>query len=400
MVTLSSRRERVDQLALVLDGALSPDDARGDVRRLASLAGTVTAEIEPPRLDEAGRERIRTQLMAAVHADLHDEVDAARTGRVRAPRSARTAVATGVASLLIGTGGVAVAAQEALPGDTLYGIKQATESVRIAAAGDLTERGRLDLVLAGERLEEVTAAVARGGVRDEDLIATFQRMDARSRSGAETLARVAERSNEPELLDEIERFTERQGRGIIDVFDQLPVGVRPYAEDSLATLRSIRDDLLGSLGTGDVASAELTATIDSLLRSSPLPPGPALLDPTAPRSSSSTSEPSTDGGDEATAPDAPDVTDAEQPALPLPEPDGTTADDGSDLVPRLPEPLDEVGETVDSTIDGLVDGAETLLEDTTGAVDDVVDEVDDAVDDTVDETLGTLDGILGGSSTD
>jgi hypothetical protein len=104
VVTLSSRRERIDQLADLLDGTLADDDARRDVRRLATLASTVTAEIELPRLEATERDRIRERVMAAVHTDLH-EAEAARTGTARAPRRARAAVATGVASVLIGTGG-------------------------------------------------------------------------------------------------------------------------------------------------------------------------------------------------------------------------------------------------------------------------------------------------------
>lgn len=408
MVTLSSRRERVEQLAGYLDGTLPDDAVRSDVRRLATLAGTVTAEIEPPRLSEAERDRIRTRIMAAVHTDLQ-AADAVRTGTARAPRSARAAVATGVASVLIGTGGVAVAAQEALPGDALYGIKQATESVRVAAAGDATEQGRLELALAAERLDEVTAAVDRGGARDDALIDTLQRMDARSAAGAETLVRIADTSGDRELLDEVEDFIARQAGGLFEVFDRLPVQVRPHAEDSLATLRAIRDELVGpALGTDrDVASAELAAAIDALLRSAPLPPAPALESP----SGGGTDEPSNAGsraptstsGSTDQAPAAP-VTpeDSDVPALPVPAPDRTTTSggDGGDrtLVPRLPGPLDDVGRTVDDTVGGVLDSTGKLLDDTTGAVGDVVEGVGDAVGGVLDSTLGGVGRLLGGSS--
>lgn len=391
MVTLSSRRERVEQLAGVLDGTLPEGAARSDVRRLASLAGTVATQVEAPQLSETERDRIRTRVMAAVHTDLH-EADAVRTGAARAPRSARAAVATGVASVLIGTGGVAVAAQEALPGDALYGIKQATESVRVAAAGDLTEQGRLDLALAAERLEEITAAVHRGGVRDDALIDALQRMDARTRTGAETLARVAERSSEPELLEELARFTELQAGGLVDVFDRLPVEVRPHAEDSLATLRAIREELLTPvLGSdGDVTSSELTAAIESMLRPSPLPPAPALEEPAAPSSEA----PSPADGDtvppnEGTPPTTEPTT---EPQLPLPG--RTTTSGGADrsVVPRLPGPLDEVGEAVDDAVGEVLDGTGKLLEDTTGTVDGV----GDAVGGVLDGPLGTVTIILRG----
>lgn len=81
----------------------------------------------------------------------------------RAPgRSPRVAVATGLISALVAAGGVTVAAQEALPGDALYGLKKVTESVRVAVAADQVEVGRLELRLARERLEEIVAASERG----------------------------------------------------------------------------------------------------------------------------------------------------------------------------------------------------------------------------------------------
>jgi hypothetical protein len=49
---------------------------------------------------------------------------------------ARVAVASTMAASMVGATGVAVAAQEALPGDALYGVKKATESLRLSLAGD------------------------------------------------------------------------------------------------------------------------------------------------------------------------------------------------------------------------------------------------------------------------
>jgi hypothetical protein len=372
VVTLSGRRERVEQLAALLDGTLPEDEARPDVRRLASLAGTVSTEIAPPRLDEAERDRIRTRVMAGVHTDLQG---ASAPAPVRSARSRRTAVATGLASVVIGASGVAVAAQEALPGDTLYGIKQATESVRIAAAGDLTEHGRLELALAAERLEEVTAAVERGGVRDQDLIDTLQRMDERSVSGARTLVRVAERSGEPELLEEVARFTEQQASGIVEVMPELPITVRPHAEDSLAILRAIRTELLAPLvGSSDLASAEFAAAVDAMLRSSPLP----TPDREAEGSANDPTGATDDDGSETATPSTGATTDPVE----LPGTDTTTG--GSGL-------LDEVGDAVGDTVEEVVEGGERLLEDTGGAVEDTVDEVGKTVDRTVEKSVDTID---------
>lgn len=389
MVTLNGRRERIDQLADLLDGTRDEDEVRGDVRRLATLAGTVQREIELPALDAASRERIRTVVMAGVHTDLQEQ-DAVRTGRTRAPRSARTVVATGVASVLIGTGGVAVAAQEALPGDALYGIKQATESVRMATAGDATEQGRLHLALATERLEEVEHAVARGGVRHEALIDTFTRMDSRSLRGAEALIAAAEEDGDTALLAEVARFTERQAGGIVDVFDDLPIQVRPHAEDSLATLRHIRAQMLAPAFGADVTAAELSG-VEAQLRSSSLPPRPA---------EAATEERERDAEDESSRSDEGTTLEVPRPSggsteLPVPEPGGTVPGDRDrELVPRLPGGLDDVGDAVDDTVGEVVDGTGELLDDATDAVDESVDGAVEGTLDTVDDVVDGVDDLL------
>ncbi len=393
MVTLSSRRERIDQLAALLDGDLADHQVRAEVRRLATLAATVTTEVERPTLAADERDRIRTRVMAAVHTDLQ-AAEVERRAPRRAARSTRAAVATSVASVLIGTGGVAVAAQEALPGDALYGIKQATESVRVAAAGDLLTQGRIELALAVERLEEVTTAVDRGDVRGDALVDTLARMDQRSITGTDTLARVAEREDDPALLAEIATFTERQADGLVDVFGRLPVDVRPHAEDSLATLRAIRERYLtGAFAEADVSSAELAGAVDELLRSSPLPaaptedPAPAPTEDAADHAPDATPQPS---GSDTTVPTSP------LPSLPLPtdRPEGAP-EERRRIVPPLPGPLDEVGKGLDDTVGGVLDGTGKLIEDTTGAVDDVLDGVGGVVDGVVDGVGGLLDGVGG-----
>ncbi len=388
MVTLSNRRERADQLAQVLEGRLDPADAPRDVRQLATLASTVTTELTIPVLEAEARERIRTRLLAEIHTDAHAAAAGAVALDARRARR-RVVVATGVASVLVGTSGVAVAAQQALPGDALYGIKQATESVRVAAAGDLTEQGRIELALASERLEEIVESVDRGDVRDEALVETLSRMDARSRAGAGTLLRVAERTGDTGVLEEVAAFTEQQARGLVDVFDRLPVTVRPHAEDSLAVLRAIRADLFGA-STADAASASADGNdaLADLLRSAPLPAAPAVPVGDA--------DPGTEG---APAQDGSIPSDGAPSAPSLPEPNVGGRDAGTELrtvVPRLPGPLDDLGRVVDDTVGGVIEGTGDLVEDTTGTVGEVLDGTGEVVDDLVDGVGGLLDGATQG----
>jgi hypothetical protein len=394
--TLYGRRERVEQLAALLDGTLAPDDVPGDLRRLATLASTVTDEVELPALDAQARDRIRTRVVADVHRDLHEA--ARETTAVAVHRRGALALAGGVASVVIGAAGVAVAAQGALPGDLLYDVKQATESVRLAAAGDPTEQGRLELALAEVRLEELTAAVERGDVRDEVLVDTLARMDVRTRDGAVTLVRVAERDGDAALLDEVGAFTERQADGIVAVFDDLPVTVRPHAEDSLSLLRTVRVQLLDPLvgGEGPTAAEQVTE-LEERLRSTTLPAAPPDADDGTTTTTTTPTRPADEptGGSSPSAPSSGGTSPDGEGGEGVEEPTG-----GREPVPR---PLDDVGGTVDDTVGGAPDGTGRVVDDTRRGVGDVVDSAGDTVDDVVgdvgdvaDDTLGGAGGRLGG----
>ena len=66
-----------------------------------------------------------------------------------------------VVSLLAGGTGVAYASDQALPGDALYGVKNAVQNVQLAISGD---EGDVDLLLGfmGEHLEDIEALTEMG----------------------------------------------------------------------------------------------------------------------------------------------------------------------------------------------------------------------------------------------
>jgi hypothetical protein len=244
-------RRRIEELDALLEGRLAPEDASAASRRLASVATTVL-EHDPLPAVELGAERkaaIRQQLLADIAALPTPVTERAREALLprmrRATNQARVAVASTMAASMVGTTGVAVAAQEALPGDALYGVKKATESLRLSLAGDQVAAGRLELRFAEERLEEVVAGSQDQRVpSSEALIDALTEMDVRSLSGAEDLIRVGERDDRPELFEEVADFTERQASALANAYDALPSDVKPHAEDSLSVLRRIRIELL------------------------------------------------------------------------------------------------------------------------------------------------------------
>jgi hypothetical protein len=381
-----TRRQQIEELDALLEGRLAPEDASAASRRLASVATTVI-EHDPLPVAELGADRkaaMRHQLradIAALPAPVAERTREALAPRMRrAANQARVAVASTMAASMVGTAGVAVAAQEALPGDALYGIKKATESLRLSLAGDHVSVGRLELRFAEERLEEVIAGSQDQRVASsDDLIAALGEMDERSLSGAEALVRVAERDERSELLEEVAAFTDRQASALAASYADLPVDVRPHAEDSLSVLRRIRIELLiPAIERCDCI--ELAGASSSLPAESEDAEGPdwfrsATL-PLPPLGSSDDLAPSTgaDAGAELS-------TDASL--------EDAAGGSSTGTSPRISSGLNDVGSTVDDT-------TQKVVEDTTGTVDKTVEDTTGTVDKTIEDTTGTVDKVVEG----
>jgi hypothetical protein len=409
-------RRRIEELDALLEGRLAPEDASAASRRLASVATTVL-DHDPLPAVELGAERkaaIRQQLLADIAALPAPVTDRAREALLprmrRATNQARVAVASTMAASMVGTTGVAVAAQEALPGDALYGVKKATESLRLSLAGDQVAAGRLELRFAEERLEEVVAGSQDQRVpSSEALIDALTEMDVRSLSGAEELIRVGERDDRPELFEEVADFTERQASTLANAYDALPSDVKPHAEDSLSVLRRIRIELLipaiERCDCVELAGAEALpagAETDELpwFRSAalPLPPldgssdgtGSASGDDVA-GSSGSTGDGSTSGSTSADSGGS-TLTGTTRDVV-----DGTTSTtrdvvDGTTSTTR--DVVDGTTSTTRDVVDDTTKTVENVVDGTTDAVQDVVEDTVDVVEDTANELLDTVDDVL------
>jgi hypothetical protein len=84
--------------------------------------------------------------------------------RLRRPIGLRVAAASLVAGILLvlGAGGAVAASANALPGESLYGVKRAVERVSLAMHRDPLGRGGLQLQFAETRLSEIQALLAAG----------------------------------------------------------------------------------------------------------------------------------------------------------------------------------------------------------------------------------------------
>ncbi|EKX69150.1 DUF5667 domain-containing protein [Streptomyces ipomoeae] len=182
--------------------APAPAAEQTDRGRLLTLA-TGLGELPKPELDPEVKVVQRAQLVAAMEAMLRDgtlaggesanpSVPEQRAGKARGahrrsplgklrPRSRLTkGLAAGGLSVGVAAGafgGVAAASSDALPGDSLYGLKRGIEDVKLTLADDSDDRGRLYLDQASTRLSEARRLLerGRGGHLDHESLGEIRR---------------------------------------------------------------------------------------------------------------------------------------------------------------------------------------------------------------------------------
>ncbi|MFF1868123.1 DUF5667 domain-containing protein [Streptomyces sp. CB03911] len=235
---------------------------RGDAMAvLLGMADSLGA-LPGPELDPEVRTVQRAQLMAAFEQAFAGgagvTVPAQRRSRAHraVPRgrwSRRFAIGGLVAGIAVGSfAGAAAASTNALPGDTLYGMKRGLEGLQLDFAGSDSERGALLLDQASTRLGEAKGLLGRAGspsALNPDTVEQVRRaladMHAEAIKGRELLRSVY-RSNgslEPMRMlagfaeDEDGRWSELQGRlpvqltqeaGRVDrLFDDISEDVAP-----------------------------------------------------------------------------------------------------------------------------------------------------------------------------
>lgn len=242
----------IDALARLLDGD-------------PTLNGEVTAETRAlgqiaHHLLEAPPVPVRAEFKAALRAEL---VEAAR--QVRAPsavahlrtrvsattarwrRSPRVAAATAsVVLALSGSGGMAIAADRALPNDVLYPAKLVLEDVRIALVLDGAHRGEAHLEQARDRVTEAEAVAVSG---DQAAAAqALTKAGEAARSGANQLLRAYMDAGDARALEQLAAFTSEQQRRLDELDGVLSGDADAAARTLAAGLERIEARLVAARG--------------------------------------------------------------------------------------------------------------------------------------------------------
>ncbi|MFF2722034.1 DUF5667 domain-containing protein [Streptomyces sp. NPDC058011] len=321
---------------------------RGPLLALANGLG----ELPKPQLDPEVKVVQRAQLVAAMEAMFAE--GGASTGptvpvqrgkgahrasplrRLR-PRS-RWAKGLTAGGLTVGVaagafGGVAAASSDALPGDSLYGLKRGMEDISLGMAKGDADRGEAYLDQASTRLSEARRLMERGraGELDHESLGAVRRalngMSHDASEGHRLLHSAYQRDGSIGPIQTLDTFSRSHRATWSSLRDRLPVQLTDIRDQVSSVFQAMEDDV---------------APLQSLL---PRPPGGSEDTGRTGTTTPETGSPRTDGP--APAPPAPSED----------RPDSTTAPKPSDA-PRSPG---SSGATPD---DGLLDGGtDGLLDD-------------------------------------
>ncbi|GAA3373993.1 DUF5667 domain-containing protein [Streptomyces sannanensis] len=289
-------------------------DEHPELEGLLALANGL-GELPSPEFDPEVKVVQRAQLVAAMEAMLTEggaptgpQVPEQRTGRGahRAaplrklrPRS-RWSKGLAAGSLTVGVaagafGGVAAASSDALPGDSLYGLKRGMEDIKLGMADDNADRGRIYLDQASTRLGEARRLMERGRIAELDheslseVRRTLNGMRHDASEGHRLLHEAYERDGSLGPIQTLSSFSRSQRESWSRLRRQLPAQLTDVSDEVNSVFDAI-DEEVGPLRSmlprapepGGGASNHKDPGQDD----TPDPSGPSRRQPSAPAADS------------------------------------------------------------------------------------------------------------------
>ncbi|WP_225800333.1 DUF5667 domain-containing protein [Streptomyces sp. NK15101] len=282
MIANVSAHRRANAFAQALEDRASEDAAAeqpeapaepaepAEQGRLLTLANGL-GELPKPQLDPEVKVVQRAQLVAAMEAMLLEGSAAAgptvpeqrtSTGkgvhrasplRKLRPRS-RWTKGLAAGGLTVGVaagafGGVAAASSDALPGDSLYGLKRGMEDIKLGMADDDADRGGIYLDQASTRLSEARRLMERGraGELDHESLAEIRRvlggMKHDAAEGHRLLRAAYERDGEIGPMARLNSFAQAHRSTWNGLRDRLPVQLADVGSEVTDVFDAIDEDV-------------------------------------------------------------------------------------------------------------------------------------------------------------
>ena len=206
-----------------------------------------SAELRHRLLEQAAARAATTATPLTVHTAPDDsdeppgseDVGASVTAiRRRQGRRIRLVASTAALVLLGGGIGSAAAAQQAMPGDTLYGMKRSIENVATNVGVGDDSRGRRDLEHAMTRLSEVRELAGNGGSVGT-INATLDDFSAQARKGVSRLLASYQQNGDESSIIAITSFITSARQALVAATPNLPPESLKSGVEALATIEQL-----------------------------------------------------------------------------------------------------------------------------------------------------------------
>jgi hypothetical protein len=149
----------------------------------------------------------------------------------------------GFVFLFGGSAMTALAAQSALPGDTLYPLKITLEQTRLSLARSAVDRAEIQMEFAQRRLVEIEGLIAEGRYRN--IVSATQEFEAYINNALIEADRISASDPEQaaELLRKITDALSRYGHSLTLMLDNIPDPAKTEILRSIETLQNSKGNL-------------------------------------------------------------------------------------------------------------------------------------------------------------
>ena len=142
-------------------------------------------------------------------------------------------------------GGVAAASQNAIPGDVLYGLKNATEKVRIALSFTHSEKAKTHLSITLEKLEEIERLRTRGDSA-QHISDAAKSLKEHQDAAVEEFNQSGDKGQDAtDLTNRLQMNSEQQQNVLLDLLNKVPEAakesVQHAAESSAKGLQKAQE---------------------------------------------------------------------------------------------------------------------------------------------------------------
>ncbi|MDO9455473.1 DUF5667 domain-containing protein, partial [Nocardioides sp.] len=238
------------------------------VALVASLRNEPAPEPRPAFVSDL-RSRLMLAAETALVPDTPRQLEARRQPAPRRTgRERRLAVAIGGFALVSASASMSVAAQTALPGDTLYPLKRALEDVHETALRSADDKGATMLDNASGRLHEVDELSRTDGQDAEVIAATLDDFADQAVAASGVLLEDYEQTGRLSSIDELRTFAASS----LEVLQQLQSMVPVAARASLDLAADVLDEIERQAVTLCKVCAPLPSLVDAVATAADLGP--------------------------------------------------------------------------------------------------------------------------------